>query len=125
MKEFFIDSLPASKGTAMEYNDKIVLKNGQDCIIRNVTYEDGPEMSELFAVTHSESDYLRSYPEEHSFDAKAESEFLQKRAESDREVMLLTVVDGKIVATAGVSTLGNKYKIRHRAEFGIDVVKSY
>ena len=125
MKEFFIDSLPASKGTKMEYNEKIVLKNGQDCIIRNATYEDGSEMSELFAVTHSESDYLRSYPEEHSFDAKAESEFLQKRAESDREVMLLAVVDGKIVATAGVSALGNKYKIRHRAEFGIDVVKAY
>ena len=49
----------------MEYNDKIVLKNGQDCIIRNATYEDGPEMSELFVLTHSESDYLRSYPEEH------------------------------------------------------------
>ena len=98
----------------MEYNEKIVLKNGQDCIIRNATYEDGPEMSELFVLTHSESDYLRSYPEEHHFDVNAESEFLQKRAESDREVMLLAVVDGKIVATAGVSALGNKYKIRHR-----------
>mgnify|MGYP004698540969 CR=1 FL=1 len=85
MKEFFIDSLPASKGTAMEYNEKIVLKNGQDCIIRNATYEDGSEMSELFVLTHSESDYLRSYPEEHHFDVNAESEFLQKRAESDRE----------------------------------------
>lgn len=109
----------------MEYKEKVVLKNGQDCMIRNAVYEDGPEMSELFVLTHSESDYLRSYPEEHLFDAKGESEFLQNRAESDREVMLLAVVNDKIVATAGVSALGNKYKVRHRAEFGIDVVKEY
>ena len=109
----------------MEYKEKIILKNGQDCVIRNALYEDGPEMSELFVLTHSESDYLRSYPEEHRFDAKSESEFLQKRAESDHEVMLLAVVKDKIVATAGISAVGNKYKVKHRAEFGIDVVKEY
>ena len=49
----------------MEYKEKVVLKNGQDCIIRNAIYEDGSEMSDLYAVTHSESDYLLSYPEEH------------------------------------------------------------
>lgn len=76
----------------MEYKEKVVLKNGQDCIIRNATYEDGPEMSDLYAVTHSESDYLLSYPEEHILNAKGESEFLQKRAESDNEVMLVAVV---------------------------------
>ncbi len=109
----------------MEYKEKVVLKNGQDCIIRNAIYEDGSEMSDLYAVTHSESDYLLSYPEEHILDAKGESEFLQKRAESDNEVMLVAVVNDRIVATAGISAVGNKYKVRHRAEFGIDVVEEY
>ena len=109
----------------MEYKEKVVLKNGQDCIIRNATYEDGPEMADLFVLAHSESDYLLSYPEEHNFDVKCESEFLQKRAESDNEVMLLAVVNDKTVATAGISAVGNKYKVRHRAEFGVDVIKEY
>ena len=39
--------------------------------------------------------------------------------------MLLAVVNDKIVATAGISAVGNKYKVRHRAEFDIDVVKEY
>ncbi len=107
----------------MEYKENIILKNGQNCVIRNALYEDGPEM--LYVLTHSESDYLLSYPEEHCFDTKSESEFLQARAESDREVMLLAVVNDKIVATAGISAVGNKYKVRHRAEFGINVVKEY
>lgn len=109
----------------MQYKEKVVLKNGQDCIIRNAVYEDGPAMSELFVVTHSESDYLRSYPDEHKFDAKSESEYLRKVAESDNEVMLLAVINDNIVATASVSAVGNKYKVRHRAEFGVDVVKAY
>lgn len=62
----------------MEYKEKVVLKNGQDCIIRNATYEDGPEVLDLFVLAHSESDYLLSYPDENNFDVKSESEFLQK-----------------------------------------------
>ena len=40
----------------MKYKENIILKNGQDCIIRNVLYEDG---------LRCRSDYLLSYPEEY------------------------------------------------------------
>lgn len=109
----------------MEYNRVVKLKSEKVCLIRSGKYEDGPVVSDLFVQTHGESDFLLSYPEEHSFDAKGESEFLQKRAESDREVMLLAVVDDVIVATAGISEVGHKFKVRHRAEFGISVAKDY
>lgn len=70
-------------------------------------------------------DFLLSYPEERSFDVQGESELLQSRAKSNDEVMLLAIVDNKIVATAGISAVGHKYKVKHRAEFGIDVAKAY
>lgn len=50
---------------------------------------------------------------------------MKKEAESDNEVMLLAFVDGKIVGSSGITSLGNKYKIRHRADFGITVCKEY
>lgn len=109
----------------MKYYKQVKLKNGLDCIIRNATYEDGPEVSDFFVLAHGETDYLLSYPEEHSFDAKGESEFLQKREESENEVMLIAVIDNKIVADAGFSAVGTKFKVRHRAEFGINVAKDY
>ena len=31
----------------MKYYKQVQLKNGMDCIIRNATYEDGPEVSVL------------------------------------------------------------------------------
>lgn len=109
----------------MKYTDKIKMKDGRECTIRNATYEDGQEVSELYAKVHDETDYLLAYPDEHAFDAEGESEFLRDREESGNEIMLLAVVDGKIVGNAGISGLGQKYKIRHRAEFGISVLEEY
>ena len=35
------------------------------------------------------------------------------------------VVDGKVVGSAGIEPLGDKEKLRHRADFGIAVEKAY
>lgn len=109
----------------MKYTDKIKMKNGQECTIRNATYEDGQQVSELYARVHDETDYLLAYSDEHAFDVEGESEFLKGREESGKDIMLLAVVDGKIVANAGISGIGNKDKVKHRAEFGISVLKEY
>ena len=114
-----------SEEDIMKYTDKIKMKNGQECTIRNATYEDGQEVSELYAKVHGETDYLLAYSDEHAFDVEGESEFLRGREESGRDIMLLAVVDGKIVANAGISGIGNKDKVKHRAEFGISVEKEY
>ena len=34
-------------------------------------------------------------------------------------------MEGKIAGTAGVESLGNKIKLRHRAEFGISVAREF
>ena len=39
--------------------------------------------------------------------------------------MLVAELDGRIAGTAGVDALGEKYKLRHRAEFGISVERAY
>lgn len=109
----------------MKYTGKIKMKNGQECTIRNATYEDGQQVSELYAKVHDETDYLLAYSDEHAFDVEGESEFLKGREESSKDIMLLAVVDGKIVANAGISGIGNKDKVKHRAEFGISVLKEY
>ena len=38
----------------MKYRNEITIKNGQKCIIRNGTFEDGPEVSTFFTTTHGE-----------------------------------------------------------------------
>jgi len=107
----------------MLYKSEITLKDGRLCTLRSARFEDGAEVFALFNRVHGETDYLLSYPDESSFDADGECLFLQRMAESENQVMLLAVLDGRIVATASVSAVGTKYKVRHRADFGISVEK--
>lgn len=109
----------------MKYRNEITIKNGQKCIIRNGTFEDGPEVSTFFTTTHGETDYLLSYPDESTRDDEKQSNYLKETTESDREIELLAIVDGKVVGMAGFNAIGSKYKVRHRAEFGITVSKNY
>ena len=114
-----------SKGAVMRYNKTIILSNGMECCLRNGTESDGQLVVDNFNLTHSETDYLLTYPDENSFNAAQESRYLKEKAESEREIELLAIADGVIVGTAGIEAVGTKYKVRHRAEFGISVVKKY
>ena len=109
----------------MEYLKKIKLKDGRECVIRNADEKDGKAAFEIFNKTHEETDFLLSYPGENSFNVEEEGEFLQKKTDSENEIELIAEVDGVGVALAGIESLGAKYKIRHRAEFGISVLKEY
>lgn len=93
--------------------------------MRNGTESDGQAVFDNFNLTHGETDYLLSYPEENSFDAERESRFLKEKTESENEVELVAVVDNAVVGTAGIEAVGTKYKVRHRARFGISVAKAF
>lgn len=109
----------------MEYCQNITLKGGRACCLRNGTEKDGQAVFENFNLTHGETDYLTSYPEENSFDAIEEGKFLKAKTESPNEIQLVAVVDGVVVGTAGIEAIGKKYKVRHRAGFGISVAKAF
>ena len=109
----------------MRYHKTITLKNGVECDLRNGTEKDGQTVFENFNLTHAETDYLLSYPEENSFDAAQESRYLKEKTESENEIEIIAVVGGVVAGTAGIEAVGSKYKVKHRAEFGISVAKEY
>ncbi len=109
----------------MKYHQVIRLKNGVECCLRNGTASDGQAVLDCFNLTHGETDYLLSYPDENRFDAVQEGQFLKRKSESENEIELVAVVDGVIAGTAGIEAVGVKYKVRHRAEFGISVAKEF
>ena len=109
----------------MKYCQQITLKNGSVAVLRNGVEADGSAVFEHFNQTHAETDYLLSYPDENSFDAEQEGQFLEQKTASANEIEIIAFVDGKVVGTAGIEAVGTKYKVRHRAEFGISVLKEY
>ena len=109
----------------MRYSQQMILKNGKTAVLRNGVKSDGSAVLEHFNLTHGETDYLLSYPDENSFDSEKEGQFLEQKAASPNEIELIAFVDGKVVGTAGIDAVGTKYKVRHRSEFGISVLKEY
>ena len=82
-------------------------------------------MFENFNQTHAETDFLLSYPDENSYDAEQEAQFLKEKTESPNEIEIVAIIDGKVAGTAGIEAIGKKYKLKHRAEFGISILKEY
>ena len=109
----------------MEYNNSVTLKDGRACIFRNGTALDGQALLDEFNLTHEQTDFLLTYPGEHSYTAEQEAAFLQEKTDSADEIELLAELDGEVVGCAGINCVGRKEKIRHRAEFGISVDKAY
>ncbi|MBQ6986125.1 MAG: GNAT family N-acetyltransferase, partial [Oscillibacter sp.] len=54
-----------------------------------------------------------------------ESEYLKARTESGDAIEILAEIGGNVVGTAGIEAVGEKAKVRHRADFGISVLQDY
>ncbi len=109
----------------MRYNQKITLKNGKEAWMRNGDAADGCIVYDNFNATHYETDYLLSYPDENSFDPEQEARFLEEKTKSSDEIEIIALIEGKVAGTAGIEAIGRKYKVKHRAELGISVLKEY
>lgn len=109
----------------MEYRKTITLRDGSRCCLRSGTAEDAREYLELFILTHTQTDYLLTYPDEGDRTVECKERFLREMAQSADGAEILAVVDGELVGSAGIGCVGHKDKVRHRAEFGISVVRSF
>jgi RimJ/RimL family protein N-acetyltransferase len=109
----------------MKYNKVITLKDRRTCILRNGTALDGQALLNIFLLTHAQTDYLLSYPDESTMTVEQEAQFLKDKTESRNGIELLAEVDGVVVGSAGIGCVGMKEKLKHRAEFGISVDKAY
>ena len=109
----------------MKYYKSISLKDGRECILRSGTDADGQAALDNYNLTHAQTDYLTSYPDESTMTAESEAQMLQSKEESLREAELLAEIDGVVVGLAGIFSVDSRFKVKHRAEMGIGVDQSY
>ena len=109
----------------MKYCKTVILKDGRTCIVRSGTQQDAQGVWDNFVLTHGETEFLTTYPEEVTYTLEQEEAYLKQKEESDREAALLAEVDGKIVGTAGINCINAAEKTRHRASFGISIAKAW
>lgn len=109
----------------MEYRKTILLKDGRKCLIRSCSRQDAQAVLANFILTHEQTDFLLTYPDEITYTVNQEAEYLKRKAESENEAELMAEVDGKVAGLASVDCVGRIDKVRHRAEFGISIDREY
>lgn len=109
----------------MQYRKEITLRDGTACLLRSADENDAAEVLRCFNLTHGETDFLLTYPEENSFTTEQEAAFLKAQSESADAIEIAAFIDGRIAGTAGFEPVGSKEKLRHRADYGISVKKAF
>ena len=109
----------------MKYERELVLKDGRRCLLRSAVAEDAEAYLDYFIRCHAETDWLTTYPDENTHTVEEERSFLDRQYGSPNGVEIVAVVDGKIAGSAGAHGIANREKLRHRADFGISVLKEY
>lgn len=109
----------------MLYHQTITLKDGRTCLLRNAEPEDTSAFIDYFVLAHSETDFLTTYPDESVLDPEDEKIFLQTKRDSESGIEICAFVDHKLVGSAGFDVIRSRDKLKHRAEFGISVIKDY
>ena len=109
----------------MKYQKTIELRDGRTCLLRHGTEQDGAAVLENYILTHEQTDFLLSYPEENPKTAEQESQFLKRMMESENEIELLAEVDGVVAGLAGINAVSTRQKLKHRAELGISIDRAF
>lgn len=109
----------------MYFHKAVALKNGNQCLLRNAEGTDAEEFLDYFIKAHGETDYLTTYPDETGDDLSKMSDRLASTSQSDHAIEIVAVIDGRIAGSAGISMINPRDKTKHRAEFGVSVLKDY
>ena len=109
----------------MRYCKTVKLKDGRECLLRSASGDDAQDVIDLYLLTHGQTDFLASYPDESSLTLEAEAAFLEAKLSSARGAEIAAFVGGKMAGLAGISPMGEKYKVSHRAELGISVDEAF
>lgn len=109
----------------MDFYRQMKTRDGRELVLRSGRREDGAAFMAYFLQAHGETDYLTTYPDETTRSAESEGDCLEALRENPREAEVCAFVDGVLVGSAGISLLRDRDKTRHRAEFGISVLKAF
>ena len=108
----------------MVLDEKIItLKNGETCVLRSPDASDAKDLLEYLKKTAVETNFLLRYPEEVTMTIEEERNFINSIRENPRGIMICAFIGDKLAGTTNINGIGERFKISHRASFGIAVLK--
>ena len=95
------------------------------CVLCHAEPTDAKAFLAYFHTAHGETEYLTTYPDEAMHSAEEMVEKFAAKVDSPTDIEICAIVDGVMVGSAGNTIVSTREKVRHRAEFGISIVRDY
>lgn len=104
--------------------EEFIGKNGKKYILKSPQIGDAEKLIHYLKQSAEETEHGISYPEELNFTIKEEEDFVAKFLEDDTSIMISVFEGETLVGNASLTCVLDKKKTRHRATFGIAILKS-
>ena len=104
---------------------KVIDKTGYEVILRNAEINDAEDLIEYLKITTSETPYLLREPDEVTLSLEQEQNFIQRVMDSDRELMLVAIIDGKHIGNCSLMGIGGYRRYQHRCSVAIALYQEY
>ncbi len=110
----------------MKFTSKeVILKDGRRCILRSACEKDAKNLLEYLKITAEETHFLTREPEEITMTLEQEKEFIQKREDAPRELLLIAEMDGRHVGNCSIMQVGSFMRYAHRCSLGIALYQEF
>ena len=104
--------------------EKILLKNGQEVIVREPKKEEAQKMIDFYNVVGGETEFLSFGKNEFSMSLKEYESFIESTKTQDNSEILIAKVDNEIISI-GTITSTQKAKGKHVGTLGIVISEKY
>lgn len=110
----------------MNYTERTVtLKNGDIASLRSPGPDDAEQMIRYMKAMSGETECVGRYSEEITETPEYEYAFLESVLASPNSVQISAFINGILAANASLAPYSGRIKFRHRAVFGIAVLKEF
>ncbi len=102
-----------------------ISSNGKKVVLRSPELSDAKDLLEYLVKCAGETDYLERYPEEINITPEEQNFHISKHLEDEKSFEISAFADSKLVANGTIYCIRGNMKTKHRAGYGIAVLKDY
>ena len=103
----------------------VIDKKGRTIELRAAEQKDASALIAYLKVTSGETSYLIREPDEIKISLENEKAFIQSKLDSERELMLIALLDGKHIGNCSLMSISPYRRYHHRCEVAIALYKEY
>ncbi|HIR28243.1 MAG TPA: GNAT family N-acetyltransferase [Candidatus Choladousia intestinigallinarum] len=104
---------------------EMILKNEKSCLFRSPYAEDAAELLRYLKETSIQTPYLMREPEEVTLSISQEKEFIERQNSSERDLLLLAVVEGRHAGNGALNSLGSLKRYAHRCSISLALYEEF